>query len=157
MDISPSMTSLNISEDYTCIICGEKWFSFSSDSFTWCTLMEGNMFWNMVAISLMCMPTVPKLFSTSKGWWVNCWSCILCLFNDETTSLISVYWKKKICIRSDELSWSEFSHMVKERADKHISAFTLKLLHSTVIILKCHHLCLNAFILKGIKEKIEMV
>lgn len=61
---------------------------------TLCTLMEGNMFWNMVAMSLTCMPSDPKLLRMSSGWWVNCCSCILCFFRDETTSLIREYWKK---------------------------------------------------------------
>lgn len=72
----------------------EKHFIVQSEWITLCTLIEGNMFWNMVAISLTCMPSMPKLFSTSKGWWENCCSCILCLFKDETTSLMRVYWNR---------------------------------------------------------------
>ncbi len=73
----------------------KKHFIVQSEWITLCTLIEGNMFWNMVAISLTCMPSMPKLFSTSKGWWENCCSCILCLFKDETISLMRVYWNKE--------------------------------------------------------------
>lgn len=34
---------------------------------TLCTFMEGNMFWNMVAMSLICMPSCPKLLRMSSG------------------------------------------------------------------------------------------
>lgn len=58
---------------------------------TFWTFMEGNMFWNMVAMSFTCMPSTPKLLRMRSGWWVNCCSCILCLFKAETTSFIREY------------------------------------------------------------------
>lgn len=59
---------------------------------TLCTLMEGNMFWNMVAMSLICMPSEPKLLRMRRGWWVNCCLCIRCFFSVETTSFEREYW-----------------------------------------------------------------
>lgn len=76
---------------------------------TLCTLMEGNMFWNMVAISLTCMPVEPKLLSTSSGWWVNCCWCILCLFSDETMSLTRVYWETQSKIKIWDV-WKKSDH-----------------------------------------------
>lgn len=54
--------------------------------------MEGNIFWNMVAMSLICMPSEPKLFRMRSGWWLNCCLCIRCFFSVETTSLEREYW-----------------------------------------------------------------
>lgn len=62
---------------------------------TLCTLMEGNMFWNMEAMSLTCMPSDEKLLRMSSGWCVNCCSCIRCFFRVETTSLMREYCKKR--------------------------------------------------------------
>lgn len=56
--------------------------------------MDGNMCWNMVAMSLTCMPSEPKLLRTRRGWCVNCWSCIRCFFRDDTTSLMREYCEK---------------------------------------------------------------
>lgn len=78
---------------------------------TLCTLMEGNMFWNIVAMSLTCMPSDPKLLRMSSGWWVNCCSCILCFFRDETTSLIREYWgKKKKESKGSHKNWKIWKH-----------------------------------------------
>lgn len=87
-------SGVNQSEDNAIVLLEKR-------KHTLCTLMEGNMFWNMVAMSLTCMPSDPKLLRTSSGWWVNCCSCILCFFRDETTSLIREYWKKvKVLIKT---------------------------------------------------------
>ena len=63
---------------------------------TWYTLMRGNRFWNIVAISFMCMPWKPKLLSTRRHQkaprgWVNCCSRMQLWCSEETTSRISVY------------------------------------------------------------------
>ena len=96
-------SSKEISEDYTIIMMPTGLYILSQPQkgsiivkkkHTLCTLMEGNMFWNMVAMSLTCMPSDPKLLRINRGWCVNCWSCILCFFRDETTSLTREYWKE---------------------------------------------------------------
>lgn len=96
--------SLTISADYTFIIIWTLYWGknatkqLTDQAYTLCTLMDGNMFWNMVAISLTCMPSTPKLFSTSRGWCVNCCSCILCFFRDDTTSLTRAYWSDTLIL-----------------------------------------------------------
>lgn len=80
--------------------------------------MEGNMFWNMVDMSLTCMPSDPKLLRMSNGWWLNCCSCILCFFRDETTSLTRQYWRKKkieVLIKEGKGSKVKMTHTVWER------------------------------------------
>lgn len=121
-------------------------FLLNSWFYTLYTLMEGNMFWNMVAISLICIPSIPKLFSTSSGWWVNCCSCILCLFKDETTSLMSVYWKwgggKKSALFNKR---QEIQCIIKPVISRYISAFTLnKSLYS-------HHTKMSSFVSECLK------
>lgn len=98
-------SSKEISEDYTVIMPTRLWIlsqsnnktavSLKKKKSTLCTLMEGNMFWNMEAMSLTCMPSDEKLLRMSSGWCVNCCSCIRCFFRVETTSLMREYCKKR--------------------------------------------------------------
>ena len=55
------------------------------------TLMDGNIFWNMVAISLRCMPSPLKWFIISRGWQRNCDWVAWFRFSIETTSRLSEY------------------------------------------------------------------
>jgi len=53
--------------------------------------MDGNMFWNIVAISLRCMPSPLKWFIISNGWYSN-WDWVAWFrFSMETTSRLSEY------------------------------------------------------------------
>ena len=55
------------------------------------TLMDGNIFWNIVAISLRCMPSPLKWFMISKGWQRN-WDWVAWFrFSIDTTSRLSEY------------------------------------------------------------------
>ena len=55
------------------------------------TLMDGNIFWNIVAISFRCMPSPLKWFMISKGWHRNCDWVAWFRFSIETTSRLSEY------------------------------------------------------------------
>lgn len=55
------------------------------------TLMDGNMFWNIVAINLRCMPSPLKWFIISNGWQRNCDWVAWFRFSIETTSRLSEY------------------------------------------------------------------
>jgi len=55
------------------------------------TLMDGNIFWNIVAINLRCKPSPLKWFIISKGWQRN-WDWVAWFrFSIETTSRLSEY------------------------------------------------------------------
>lgn len=63
------------------------------------TLIDGNIFWNIVAINLKCIPSPLKLFKTNKGWWENSFSYINGFFCEETISFTSEYsfiWKVRV-------------------------------------------------------------
>lgn len=76
------------------------------------------MFWNIVAMTLMCMPSVPKLFSTRRGGWVNCCSCIRCRFRDDTTSLMSEYCCKQQTQTSEAYILFEGDDSISRTASK---------------------------------------
>lgn len=52
------------------------------------------MFWNMDAMTFICIPSPLKLFKTIKGECLNASSTTFCFFSDDTTSLAS----EKLCI-----------------------------------------------------------
>lgn len=72
------------------------------------TLMEGNIFWNMEAMSLRWRPSPLKLLMTSRGWCKNCLASTLLRFMVDSTSRTKLYsW---ICSRQAVESWNlEFS------------------------------------------------
>lgn len=116
-----------------------QWCMNNNNKRTFCTLMEGNMFWNMVAMSFMCMPSEPKLLRMSRGWCVNCWSCIRCFFRDETTSLTREYWGK-IKLR---VTWRNKTKKVNVRNSQQFWAHQCVYFEKTSLysqLLKRHHL-----------------
>jgi len=63
------------------------------------TLMDGNMFWNIVAISLRCMPSPLKWFMIRRGWYRNCDWVAWFRLSIETTSRLSEYeWSLKVIV-----------------------------------------------------------
>ena len=62
--------------------------------FTLLTLIDGNMFWNMVVMSLNGSSSLLKLLSTRRGWCRNWDAYMLGLFRADTTSLANEYWEK---------------------------------------------------------------
>lgn len=66
---------------------------------TLCTFIDGNMFWNIVAMSFTWFPSPLKLFITNNGW-CRYWTCSTFGFrNEEITSLRRQYsWTLKVSV-----------------------------------------------------------
>lgn len=58
---------------------------------TFPTLIDGNIFWNMVAINRNSIPSPLKLFRTTSGWYKNCFGSMCGSFNTAITSRLKEY------------------------------------------------------------------
>lgn len=105
-------------------------------------LIVGNMFWNIVAINFMCIPSPEKLFNTISGAFLKARSITYCLRSADITSRARVYCrniKYNKVTDIDNISFIIINHLNV--------AYAISLLCVCVYLLVCLLACRRACLL----------